>query len=179
MTSQPHLPGLTLVLGGAASGKSAFAEGLVAHWPLARTYLATAHPNDDEMQHKIARHVARRGRGWRTIDAPADADRHLAAGAEEVVFFDSVTLWVAANMDAGADALIDRLASGLAARRGPVVAVSDEVGQGIVPDNAPARAFRDTLGRVNQWLATRADLVVMVHAGLPLVLKGRLPGAAP
>lgn len=175
MAQALQLPGLTLVLGGAASGKSAYAEGLVTASGLPPTYVATARVTDPEMQAKVADHVARRGPEWVTVDAPDDAERHLSPPAERLVLFDSVTLWAAANLDAGPDALIARLRDGLAARAGPVIAVSDEVGLGIVPDNAAARAFRNTLGRVNQWLAAQADLVVIVHAGLPLVLKGNTP----
>ncbi|MDA5093457.1 bifunctional adenosylcobinamide kinase/adenosylcobinamide-phosphate guanylyltransferase [Aliiroseovarius sp. KMU-50] len=172
------LPSLTLVLGGAASGKSHYAEHLVAATSRPMVYIATAQAFDGEMEAKIAKHQDRRGAGWRTIEAPDDVAPALAeACAEEVVLFDCATMWLSNQLSADADlqksetALFDALAACLA----PVVMVSNEVGAGIVPENRLARQFRQAQGELNQRLAARADLVVTVMAGLPLALKGALP----
>lgn len=171
------LPALTLVLGGARSGKSRLAEGLVHATPGPWHYIATAEAWDDEMRDRIAHHRADRGPDWLTLDAPLDlagALRGLRSGA---VLIDCATLWLSNQMLADHDpdtATADLLAA-LADCPLPVVVVSNEVGQGIVPDNALARRFRDAQGRLNQRLAAAADLAVLVVAGLPMVLKGRLP----
>ncbi|MDA3858999.1 MAG: bifunctional adenosylcobinamide kinase/adenosylcobinamide-phosphate guanylyltransferase [Roseovarius sp.] len=171
------LPELTLILGGAASGKSAFAEGLVVRTGRARAYLATAQTFDDEMRAKVVRHQTMRGGGWRTIEAPLDLASALStARADEVVLLDCATMWLSNHMLADSDlpeaeaALIAALASCAA----PVVVVSNEVGLSVVPENALARRFREAQGRLNQRLAAQAGLVVNVIAGLPQVLKGRL-----
>lgn len=171
------LPKLTLVIGGARSGKSALAERLVVASGRARTYIATAQPFDDEMRARIARHQAARGAGWRTVAAPTDVAGALRA-AEGVVLMDCATLWLSNHLLAGADIAAESagLLAALAACAAPVVVVSNEVGWSIVPENALARAFRDHQGRLNQALAAEAGLVVAVMAGLPLVLKGAMPG---
>ena len=167
------LPPLTFVLGGARSGKSAYAESLVAG-PGA-VYVATAEAVDDEMGERIARHRARRGEGWTTVEAPLDLATALRTHARGVpgVLVDCLTVWLGNLMHAGCD--IDReagsLVESLAAPPVPVVLVANEVGLGVVPDNPMARAFRDHAGRLNQALAARADRVVLVTAGIPLVLK--------
>lgn len=166
-----------LVLGGAASGKSAFAEGLVTGWERPRAYLATAQPWDAEMEAKIARHRDARGPGWRTVEAPLDLASALAAvDPGEAVLIDCATLWLSNQMLAEADlaAAEARLLAALDACAAPVAVVSNEVGQGIVPDTLLGQRFRDAQGALNQRLAARADLVVLVVAGLPLVLKGSL-----
>ena len=169
---------LTLVLGGAASGKSAFAEGLVTASGRARAYVATAEAWDAEMAARIARHRAARGPGWRTVEAPlgaAGALRTVAPG--EVALLDCATLWLTNQMLAEADlaAAEAGLMDAIEACAGSCVVVSNEVGMGIVPDTPLGRRFRDAQGGLNQRLAARADLVVLVAAGLPLVLKGALP----
>ena len=166
----------TLVLGGARSGKSAYAEGLiVAAGPVA-TYLATAEPGDGEMAARIAHHRARRGPGWVTVEEPLDLLGTLerVARPDRPVLVDCLTLWLSNLMFAERDVEAEtaRLAQGLGALVGPVVLVSNEVGQGIVPDNALARAFRDHAGRLHQAVAAAAARVVFVTAGLPMVLKG-------
>lgn len=169
---------LSLVLGGARSGKSRLAEGLVIASGQAPIYLATAQAWDDEMAARIAAHRDGRGPLWRTVEVPRELPAALAAAAAgEAVLVDCATLWLTNAMLAGADLAAEEaaLAAALAACRAPVVVVSNEVGMGIVPDNALARAFRDAQGRLNQRLAAAADLVVFVAAGLPMVLKGRLP----
>ena len=166
---------LTLVLGGARSGKSRYAESLITACAPPWIYVATAQAGDDEMAERIAAHRARRGAGWQTIEAP-----HDLAGAVDAVslhaslLVDCLTLWLTNRMLAKADldAEIPRLEQALAHRTGAAVLVSNEVGYGIVPDNALARGFRDAQGRLNQRLAARADRVVLVVAGLPLVVKG-------
>jgi adenosylcobinamide kinase/adenosylcobinamide-phosphate guanylyltransferase len=176
-TAVASLPPITLVLGGARSGKSAYAEGLIV--PGAGTpglYLATAAAGDAEMAARIAHHRARRGAAWTTLEEPlalADAlSRH--ARADRPILVDCLTLWVSNLMHAGHDvaAATEALVAALPTLAGPVVFVSNEVGNGIVPDNALARQFRDAAGRLNQAVAAAAQCVVLVTAGLPLVLKG-------
>ena len=170
------LPALTLVLGGARSGKSRHAEGLVeAASGARRVYVATATAGDAEMAARIAAHRNRRGADWSTVEAPHDLAGEIsrAAAPDAAVLVDCLTLWLSNLLLAGADLGAARrsLLEALAAARGPVVCVANEVGLGIVPDNALARAFRDAAGRLNQDVAAAADRVVFVAAGLPLVLK--------
>ncbi|KQR87949.1 bifunctional adenosylcobinamide kinase/adenosylcobinamide-phosphate guanylyltransferase [Sphingomonas sp. Leaf343] len=166
---------VTLVLGGARSGKSARAQTIAEAASPTRLYLATAQAFDDEMRDRIARHRADRAEGWRTVECPLDLPeaigREAAAGA--VLLVDCLTLW-ASNLllaDEDADAATDRLLTTLAAAPCPVVIVSNEVGLGIVPDNALARRFRDIAGRMNQRVAAASDDVVLMMAGLELRLK--------
>ncbi|HML44865.1 bifunctional adenosylcobinamide kinase/adenosylcobinamide-phosphate guanylyltransferase [Hyphomicrobium zavarzinii] len=169
------LPRLTLVLGGARSGKSRFAEDLVTSLPAPWTYVATAEAWDSEMKERIAHHIARRGDGWVTREAPLGLGDVLLtqAGNPSPVLIDCLTLWLTNVMLAERDVAAERerLLDALAAPGGPVVVVSNEVGLGIVPDNALARAFRDEQGRLNAAVAQRADRVVLMAAGLPLTLK--------
>ena len=168
---------LTLVLGGARSGKSRYAESLITARASPWIYLATAQAGDDEMAQRIATHRARRNAGWQTIEAPHDLAGALdAAAAQAPLLVDCVTLWLTNRMlaEADIDAETVRLEDALARRTGAVVLVSNEVGYGIVPENALARRFRDAQGWLNQRLAARADRVVLVVAGLPLVVKGSL-----
>ncbi|TPW27133.1 bifunctional adenosylcobinamide kinase/adenosylcobinamide-phosphate guanylyltransferase [Pararhizobium mangrovi] len=168
--------GTHLVLGGARSGKSAFAERCVAETGLAPLYIATAQALDDEMTERIATHRARRGPAWTTIEAPADLAGTLSAEAGErrILLVDCLTLWLTNRMiaEADMDAEIDALVAAVAALNGPAILVANEVGLGIVPDNAMARRFRDHAGRLNQAIAARADTVTFIAAGLPLTLKG-------
>ena len=172
------LPNLTLVIGGARSGKSGLAERLVTGTGRPRRYIATAEAWDDEMRARIAAHRADRGEGWETVEAPLDLPGALAgAGQGEVVLVDCATLWLTNHLLAehDLDAEATALLAALGACRAPVVIVSNEVGWGIVPDNALARRFRDAQGRLNQRLAGQAGLVMGVMAGLPMVLKGQRP----
>jgi adenosylcobinamide kinase/adenosylcobinamide-phosphate guanylyltransferase len=176
------LPPLTLVLGGAASGKSDYAEQLVTATGRPMLYIATAQSFDAEMDDKIARHQARRGDGWRTIETPLEASVALdCAHATEVVLFDCATMWLSNQLFAETDlgAAETTLFKSISDCAAPVVVVSNEVGAGIVPENALARRFRQAQGELNQRIAQRADLVVTVMAGLPLALKGTLPEGAP
>ncbi|WP_323041872.1 bifunctional adenosylcobinamide kinase/adenosylcobinamide-phosphate guanylyltransferase [Gemmobacter sp.] len=171
------LPPLSFVTGGARSGKSAFAERLARLGPATHGYIATAEPWDEEMRDRIARHRLDRGTGWHTVEAPLDLPAALSQ-TQGAVLIDCATLWLTNHLlaDHDLDAETARLLDALARHAAPVIIVSNEVGWGIVPDNALARRFRDAQGRLNQRLAARADLAVAVIAGLPLVLKGTLPG---
>jgi adenosylcobinamide kinase/adenosylcobinamide-phosphate guanylyltransferase len=134
--------------------------------------VATAEARDEEMAERVAQHRSRRGAGWRTMEAPRDLIAALAACGDAPVLVDCMTLWLSNLLLANADmdAEIARLEHALT-RPAPVVLVANEVGFGIVPDNALARRFRDIQGALNQRLAARADRVVLVVAGLPLVVK--------
>ena len=167
---------VTLVLGGARSGKSRYAEGLVTARPRPWVYVATAEAWDDEMGARIARHRADRGPGWITVeeslDLPGVLRRHAAPGV--AVLVDCLTLWLSNLLGASrdVDAATAELLSALDDAAGAVVLVSNEVGLGIVPDNALARAFRDHAGRMHQRVAARAERVGFVVAGLPMMVKG-------
>lgn len=169
----------TLVLGGARSGKSAFAERLAAKSGLERLYLATATPFDAEMAARIARHrVDRAGEGWQTLEEPFDIATviHREAASTRVMLVDCLTLWLNNLMFAGRDVAAAQAAllEALRQARGPVILVSNEVGLGLVPETALGRDFRDAQGRLNQAVAAQVTEVVFVAAGLPLKLK---PGA--
>ncbi|MCW2236793.1 bifunctional adenosylcobinamide kinase/adenosylcobinamide-phosphate guanylyltransferase [Azospirillum canadense] len=170
---------LTLVLGGARSGKSRHAEALVTAMPGPRVYIATAQVWDEEMADRVARHQQDRGPGWMTVEEPLDLSgvlrRHAVPGTNVLV--DCLTLWLSNLMMDEADipAHSAQLLETLAAVGGRVVLVSNEVGLGIVPDNALARRFRDHAGRLHQDVAALAGRVVFVAAGLPMVLKGERP----
>jgi adenosylcobinamide kinase / adenosylcobinamide-phosphate guanylyltransferase len=172
-TSSTTAP-VTLVLGGARSGKSRYAELLLAELRAPQTlYVATGQAHDAEMAARIAAHRARRVSGWITHEAPLDLVEALAAAGERPVLIDCLTLWVSNLMHAARDVAAEgeRLAAALTRASAPVVLVGNEVGLGIVPDNALARAFRDHAGRLNQRIAQEADRVVFIAAGLPLTLK--------
>ncbi len=176
--SQKTLADLTLVIGGARSGKSRFAEGLVVASGRVRHYIATAQAWDDEMRARIADHQVDRGTDWITTEAPLDLGPALQQAASgDAVLLDCATLWLSNHLlaDHDLDAECTKLLAALSACAAPVVIVSNEVGFGIVPDNALARRFRDAQGRLNQQLAAQAGLVVLVVAGLPMAMKGALP----
>ena len=134
---------------------------------------------DPETRLKISRHELVRGAGWTTSETPLEVARHVAGLREGAALVDCATLWLANVVEAGRDvqAEVEALAEALARAPVPVVVVTNEIGQGMVPMDAAARAFRDAHGRMNQRLAARAGLVVLVTAGLPLALKGALPEA--
>lgn len=174
-SASPEDEGITLVLGGARSGKSRFAESFVKSLPRPWIYIATAEAHDDEMAARIAEHQARREAGWQTIEAPhdlADAIREAPKGA--VVLADCLTLWLSNIMHGPFD--IDRamaqLEHALQTRENATVLVSNEVGLGLVPETPLGRAFRDAQGRLNQQIAALASRVVLVVAGQPLIVKG-------
>ncbi len=171
-------PKFTFVLGGAASGKSAFAEQLSVKSKKNLVYLATSQVLDAEMQTRIDRHLIQRGDGWRTVESPLDSASELGKlSAGETCLLDCATMWLSNQMMAERDVLASQALLISAIRECPanLVVVSNEVGQGIVPDNALARQFREAQGRLNIALAAEADLAVLVVAGLPQVLKGELP----
>jgi adenosylcobinamide kinase / adenosylcobinamide-phosphate guanylyltransferase len=165
---------LTLVLGGARSGKSRYAESLIKALPRPWFDVATAEAKDEEMTARIAEHMARRGAGWQTIEAPHDLAGALGkVPARAPVLIDCLTLWLSERMlaEADMDREIDALEAALTRRTGAIVAVSNEVGLSIVPDNALARRFRDLQGILNQRLAAQAARVVMMVAGIPIAVK--------
>jgi adenosylcobinamide kinase/adenosylcobinamide-phosphate guanylyltransferase len=166
----------TLILGGARSGKSRYAESVAMSSRPPWIYLATAESFDDEMTARIAEHKSCRSPDWQTIDAPLDLAGALTAlPRSATILVDCLTLWLSNVMLAGRDidAEIQRLEAVVLAHRGPLVLVSNEVGSGIVPENALARRFRDLQGLLNQRIAARADRVVLVVAGLPMIVKGQ------
>jgi adenosylcobinamide kinase/adenosylcobinamide-phosphate guanylyltransferase len=176
------LPPVSLVLGGARSGKSTHAERLATgslHGapPQPAVYIATAQAGDVEMATRIMAHRARRGVGWTTIEEPLRLGEALATAAAHgrPVLVDCLTLWLSNLMQAGADLdeEADELVRALEGYAVPVVFVSNEVGLGIVPDTPLGRAFRDAQGRLNMRMAERADRVVLMAAGLPLIMKDR------
>jgi adenosylcobinamide kinase/adenosylcobinamide-phosphate guanylyltransferase len=177
------LPPVTLVLGGARSGKSRYAERLAsgllsgASVPLPALYIATAEAGDMEMAARILAHRARRGPHWHTVEAPlamADAVRDNAITGRAILV-DCLTLWLSNLMHAehDVDDAADRLTEALQDLPCPVVLVANEVGLGIVPDTPLGRRFRDAAGRLNMRLAEHADRVVFIAAGLPLLMKDR------
>lgn len=171
--------GITLVLGGARSGKSAFAETLAHDGGEQRVYVATAERVDDEMAARIETHRARRGTHWRTVEAPIELAETIRRESvpRACLLVDCLTVWLGNLMHRGhdVDAAREALLESLAAARGPVVLVANEVGLGIVPDNAMARAFRDHAGRLGQAVAAVAGRVYFVAAGIPMIMKGAPP----
>jgi adenosylcobinamide kinase/adenosylcobinamide-phosphate guanylyltransferase len=164
-----------LVLGGARSGKSRYAEAVTMAAPAPWIYVATAEPFDDEMRARIAEHKGRRGAEWQTVDAPTDLAGAIEdAPGDRAVLIDCLTLWLNNLMfrKINIETAIDNLEAALAARQAPTVLVSNEVGFGIVPDNAEARRFRDLQGRVNQRVAAMAGRVILMVAGIPMLVKG-------
>jgi adenosylcobinamide kinase/adenosylcobinamide-phosphate guanylyltransferase len=165
---------VTLVIGGARSGKSRYAESLMAGLPPPWMYVATAQPLDAEMADRIAVHRARRSSGWITLEAPYDLAGALAQRRQAPAMVDCLTLWLSNLMLDGKDmaAESERLARAVKERAAPIALVANEVGSGIVPENALGRAFRDQQGLLNQRMAALADRVVLMVAGLPLDIKG-------
>ena len=177
MASNPTEPRFrsVLALGGARSGKSAYAQASVEAAGPNRLFLATAEAGDDEMADRIARHRADRGVGWETREEPLALAATLEAEAlpTRAILVDCITLWLSNLLFAERDleAAIADLAARIPALRGPVVFVSNEVGQGIAPATRIGRDFRDWQGRANQALARACDAVICVEAGLPRQLK--------
>jgi adenosylcobinamide kinase/adenosylcobinamide-phosphate guanylyltransferase len=182
------LPPVTLVLGGARSGKSTYAEKLVSGTlfgaaPRPAVYVATAEAGDVEMATRIMAHRARRGVGWTTIEEPLKLAEALEGAQARVesrgqpVLVDCLTLWLSNLMHVGADLdeATDELLQALGDGASPVVFVSNEVGLGLVPETPLGRSFRDAQGRLNMRIAERADRVILMAAGLPLTMKDRPP----
>ena len=174
-----ELGDVTLILGGARSGKSRLGETIISGNGQSAIYIATAQAHDDEMRQRIALHQSRRGDNWRTVESPLELSlepsRLLAEGLP--VLDDCLTLWLSNIMLAARDieAEVDNLSNCVGEVPATLVLVSNETGLGIVPDNALARRFRDASGLMNQKIAAAADYVLFVAAGLPLVMKGRNP----
>jgi adenosylcobinamide kinase/adenosylcobinamide-phosphate guanylyltransferase len=168
-----------LVLGGARSGKSAYAQAIAEAAAAERVYLATAEAGDAEMADRIARHRLARGQGWTTREAPIDLAEALAeeARAGRVVLADCLTLWISNLLLSGRDveAATAALARALGALEGPAILVSNEVGLALVPETRLGRDFRDLQGRANALIAGACDAVVFVAAGLPTLLKPAPP----
>lgn len=169
-----------LVLGGARSGKTAFAERLALHAGSHPAYLATADILDGEMRERVSSHQASRGERFTTIEEPtALSHAILKAGANhDVILVDCLTLWITNLLIASEDvasAVGELCATLVEFRDAKVILVSNEVGLGIVPDNAMARTFRDLAGSAHQRLAEICDDVYFVAAGLPLTMKGDAP----
>ena len=175
LVARTRLPPVTLVLGGARSGKSRYAESLVEGTASSATYCATAEAYDAEMACCIAAHRARRGAFWHTVEAPLALTPIIATEArnEHPLLIDCLTLWLSNLLLAGkpVDEETRALCAALRLAEGPVVLVSNEVGMGLVPETPLGRQFRDAAGRLNQEVASIADRVVFIAAGLPLVLK--------
>jgi adenosylcobinamide kinase/adenosylcobinamide-phosphate guanylyltransferase len=176
------LPPVTLVLGGARSGKSTHAEKLVTGSlfgaaPRPAVYIATAEAGDVEMATRIMVHRTRRGGAWTTIEEPLKLAEALQAAAAHAkpVLVDCLTLWLSNLMHAEVDLdeAIDELVMALDGYAEPVVFVSNEVGLGLVPETPLGRAFRDAQGRLNMRMADQADRVILMAAGLPLLMKDR------
>lgn len=169
------LPAITLILGGARSGKSIHAEAMIGEH--SALYLATAQIFDDEMADRIHQHQLRRGDLWQTLEEPFNLSQALLENTrpDRPVLVDCLTLWLSNILLAERDVKeeIAELINALQRLQGPVILVANEVGLGIVPENALARAFRDHAGVLNQKVASVADRVVFVSAGLPLILKGQ------
>ena len=173
----------TLITGGARSGKSRFAEELTRSFGPSLCYLATAQPLDGEMDDRIHRHRLRRGAAWETIEEPLMIPQTLARidGIYHAILLDCVTLWLSNLLlscnehDPGCEEVVlghvHRLASTLRGMSTPVVLVTNEVGQGIVPENQLARLYRDIAGQANQILAATCDTVYVAISGIPLKLK--------
>lgn len=169
-----------MVLGGARSGKTGFAERLALHAGEKPAYLATAEALDGEMRARVKSHQRGRAGRFTTIEEPLALSKTLllASGNHDVILVDCLTLWISNLLGAGddvAEAVEELVATLLQMRRCKIILVSNEVGQGIVPDNALARMFRDLAGSTHQRLAEICADVYFVTAGLPTTLKGQLP----
>lgn len=171
---------MTLVLGGARSGKSRYAQQLAAHAAKV-TFLATAQPTDEEMRRKIERHRHERPASWLTVEVPVELDAAIREHAAEsdLLLVDCLTFYAANIMSHEREnndlmrQRVDRLCEALTAASVPIVLVSNEVGSGVVPAFHTGVVFRDLLGEINQRVAQIADNVLLLFAGLPLALKGK------
>ena len=177
MNKNISLPSVTFILGGSRSGKSLFAETLLEGFE-SPIYLATAealHKDDldGEMAARIAEHKKRRGSQWRTVEEPINLIGILRDYANNPLLVDCMTLWLANIISTGmsVEKELDSLTECLSEIKGPLVLVSNEVGQGIIPNNSLARTYVDNAGLMNQRLAVCSDRVVVVHAGIPQILK--------
>lgn len=163
---------IVLILGGARSGKSAYAERLVAKMAPPWVFCATAQAHDEEMRERIIRHRARRTAGWITVETPLEIAALVAAETRPVLV-DCLTLWLSnlMHVERCPSAEIEKLLAAAASSKASLTFVSNEVGLGIVPDNILAREFRDHAGRLHQALAAKASRVVFMVAGIPMMVK--------
>ncbi len=164
----------TLIIGGAASGKSEYAEGLASNSKLNKIYLASANIYDEEMQLKVDKHKIRRGDDWTTLSEPLDVKKKITKlNNNQIMLFDCATMWLTNQMLDKADIKheISQLIDSIKLSTGSIIVVTNEVGSGIVPENSMARQFRELQGLLNQELASTSDSVIQVIAGLPLFLK--------
>ncbi len=180
---------LFLTTGGARSGKSRYAEELVGSFGGEVAYVATLEVGDEEMEHRIKRHKARRPPEWRTVETTLDIIGTIATLRESVVLLDCLSGWVSnillAHEEDGEEAILNFVTGAveefLAVVRESektVVVVTNEVGSGVVPAYSLGRWYRDALGLANQRVAAEADAVCLMAVGLPLVLKGKFPAVA-
>ena len=178
MHSNPQYPHRTLVLGGISSGKSVWAEQFASLSRKNKIYLATSEPVDDELKAKIARHRSRRGPDWQLIESPlTNGSELLGLDAQCVVLLECLSTWLG-NIMHSRSTLADILPvfyENLEQTKAHVILVSAETGLGLLPANKAGRDFCQKLGVINQELATRSNMVVLVSAGLPVFLKGRYP----
>lgn len=171
---------VTLVLGGAQSGKSYYAQQLASHFERV-TFIATARGTDTEMRKKIARHRRGRPSAWRTIEAPLDLEKSVCAASREsdVVLIDCLTVYVDNVMSAGRKSksksdlkeCINAVCEAIRKGEASVIVVSNEVGSGVVPPYRSGRAYRNFLGQMNQKVAQIADNVILMVAGVPMTVK--------
>lgn len=169
---------ITLIIGGAASGKSLWAENYTLSATKRPLYIATAQPFDTEMEEKIAAHRARRTAQWELKEAPLDLVEALSGlTSESCALIDCLTMWLSNHLlaDTPLEPLETDLLKALSICPAQLVLVTNEVGYSVVPENALARKFRTVQGRLNQRLAAAANKVVLFTAGLPLVLKSADP----
>ncbi len=166
----------TLILGGARSGKSLFAENILKNYEQ-KTYLATAVARDSEMKKRVEKHRARRGPSWQTIEESIDITNVISTHGEKGVplLLDCLTLWAMNLLSAGLDhhQEVKRLSDTLERIPGPVVMVSNEIGLGVIPETKLSRLFVDLQGDINQAVAEVSDRVIFVAAGLPIVMKNQ------
>jgi adenosylcobinamide kinase/adenosylcobinamide-phosphate guanylyltransferase len=175
---------ITLVLGGARSGKSSYAQQLASAWEKV-TFIATAQRSDDEMRDRIERHRQERPAAWSTVEVQADLDSAVTQHGTmcEILLIDCLSLYASNLMTAEHNdeekiyERVDRLCRALKLAQSSVILVSNEVGSGVHPSHPSGRFFRDLLGRINQQVAQHADLVLLMVAGIPLPIKGQLPHA--
>lgn len=178
--------GLFLVTGGARSGKSRHAEELAKSFGGEVVYVATLEDDDEEMSRRIENHKSRRPDSWRTVEAPLDVVKAIGGPEERVVLLDCLSGWVSnlllAHEEDGEEAVleavigaVDELLVAVRESEKTVVAVTNEVGSGVVPEYSLGRWYRDALGLANQRMAAEADAVCLMAVGLPLVLKGSFP----
>ncbi|MCH7542627.1 MAG: bifunctional adenosylcobinamide kinase/adenosylcobinamide-phosphate guanylyltransferase [Proteobacteria bacterium] len=184
--SLSSLAPVTLIIGGARSGKSKHGEALIENCragggakPL---YIATAEAGDGEMAARIEKHKRRRGVRWETLEEPLEIAAALEANgrADRAILVDCLTLWLSNLMGKGRDIAAEtaRLLGALDDLEGPVVLIANEVGLGIVPEGALAREFRDRAGELNQAMAERAERVVFIAAGIAMTIKDAAPTGA-